>query len=105
MSGKPDPKPRKRIVDRAALNAKLANEPKCRKCKNAKATDPHHIVLKSKGGDDVEDNVVPLCRPCHREYHDGGELELNAREIAYVVDRLGTSAAFEYLKTRRLQQR
>ena len=32
---------------------------------------PHHIVYRSRGGEDVMENLVTLCYNCHRAIHDG----------------------------------
>jgi 5-methylcytosine-specific restriction endonuclease McrA len=33
---------------------------------------PHHIELKSAGGSDDNENLVPLCADCHTEVHENG---------------------------------
>ena len=30
---------------------------------------PHHIIFKSQGGSDVEDNLEALCMKCHSKKH------------------------------------
>ena len=40
----------------------------------ASPCDPHHHPVRvSHGGRDTLDNMVPLCHPHHRAYHDGDE--------------------------------
>lgn len=52
---------------RAAL---LKREPICRACRSrgraVVATDVDHILDKALGGSDDEDNLQPLCGPCHK---------------------------------------
>lgn len=97
-----DFKPEKRIVNSAAGKNKLALEPKCRTCDRS-ATDPHHIILRSQRGDDVEDNIVPLCFLCHTKYHDGKlGIPLRPREIGYVFSKVGRNYGIEYMDKRRL---
>jgi hypothetical protein len=97
-----DPKPPKRIRDRDALLRKLASSPLCRNGCGDRATDPHHILLRSQGGDDVEDNILPLCRLCHRMYHDGNiTLRINLDERLYVLTKLGQNPGTVYLEKRR----
>jgi 5-methylcytosine-specific restriction enzyme A len=52
---------------RAAL---LAREPLCRPCRAAgrpvSATQVDHIKAKAVGGTDDDNNLQPLCEPCHK---------------------------------------
>ena len=43
----------------------------CRHCNNSNGLDPHHVVYKSAGGEDVEWNLLTLCRKCHDDVHAG----------------------------------
>lgn len=56
----------------------------------------HHVVLRIHGGDDLPDNIVPLCLECHdrvtRRKPDECEkllAELEPAEYAYMVERGG----------------
>ncbi len=40
----------------------------CRLC-GRKADDIHHIVFRSQGGTNEEDNLICLCRACHEKAH------------------------------------
>lgn len=40
--------------------------PLCRKTRNL---TPHHIIKRSQGGSDTEDNMITLCVKCHDEIH------------------------------------
>jgi 5-methylcytosine-specific restriction endonuclease McrA len=42
---------------------------KCQRCGAAHQLDVHHILLRSRGGDDEIMNLITLCRSCHRETH------------------------------------
>lgn len=44
----------------------LAQEPICRACKRALATEADHIVPRYRGGSDDITNLQPLCSPCHK---------------------------------------
>jgi len=44
---------------------------KCAVCLSAPPNDPHHLVSRGAGGSDR--TAIPLCRDCHREYHNVGE--------------------------------
>ena len=56
----------------------------------------HHLVSRAKGGDDVADNIVPLCTVCNEEVTRNNPPYLHAlaqsltdAEYAYVVGKLG----------------
>lgn len=61
---------RKRIRDRALL-AEVRGSPCCvAGCR--RRSDPAHIIPVSRGGDDVPENIMPLCRIHHIEQHSIG---------------------------------
>jgi len=69
MAGKPDPKQPRRIVDREAGKEMILAARNCFGC-NKTVTELRtsglvltrfHLVGKDLGGDDVEDNIVPVC--------------------------------------------
>lgn len=43
----------------------LHRDPFCRHCQRAASTEVDHIVPKRDGGQDTEDNLQGLCKPCH----------------------------------------
>lgn len=89
-----------RTVDTDAIARKLEADPVCR-VTGRRASEGHHILLRSQGGDDVEDNILPLSRKPHRTYHDTGVLEgvtLTPEEVAYLVSKLGPEATVDYCK-------
>lgn len=43
----------------------------CLVCGRGEA-DPHHLKSRGAGGDDVEWNLIPLCRNCHTAIHKMG---------------------------------
>lgn len=42
----------------------------CRLCQSHNMLELHHIVFKSHGGKDTEQNLITLCRACHTKAHD-----------------------------------
>jgi hypothetical protein len=56
-----DPKPAKRIVMPSRVRAKVLVEGRCRICGRTGPLNGHHLVPRSQGGDDVWENIVPLC--------------------------------------------
>lgn len=46
----------------------------CQCCKGKRKNsrlDVHHIVFRSNGGDDTEENLITLCHLCHEDLHNG----------------------------------
>ena len=42
----------------------------CQYCKTKQCTlEVHHIIFRSNGGSDEPDNLITLCRQCHRDLH------------------------------------
>ena len=64
-----DLKPQRRIVDQAALRKFRELRQRCLFCSQASAVDAHHVLPKARGGDDLFENLVPLCRRCHSAVH------------------------------------
>jgi len=54
--------------DLANVKKYAENHELCQVC-GALANDVHHIVFKSRGGDDSDNNLISLCRHCHQEAH------------------------------------
>lgn len=105
---KPEPKRAPRIKDPKAIKAKMRTERKCRCGCGRPATDGHHLLPRSLGGDDVRDNIVGLFHDCHMEfefYVDGRE-EVGSRigsrlsddEIGYVTTKRGLEAGAAFLQ-------
>lgn len=70
-------------------HAKRDSEARCRVC-GREPVDAAHIVPRSlaPNGGEQQDNIVPLCRPCHRLYDEGFlslEEYLTAAEAACAV--------------------
>jgi predicted restriction endonuclease len=100
------PKPAKRIVSKQAGVRKVTLEGRCRACGHVPAGVPGdaleraHLVGKGGGrGDDVDDNIIPLCSKCHRSLHDHDKHwrvvadavreNLTRDELAYVTRKIG----------------
>ena len=87
--------------DWSAAAGKLADEQCCRVC-GYHSVDPAHIIPRSRGGDDVAENIVPLCRSCHTAY-DAGQLELlpvlARQEEVHAVELVGLGEAYRRTTT------
>ena len=58
----------KRIVNKKLLKDKKGI---CEICHKKGQTEKHHKKTKGSGGDDTEENLIEVCRKCHRLIHDG----------------------------------
>ena len=53
----------------------------CQHCKTKQGTlEVHHIIFRSNGDSDEPDNLITLCRYCHRELH-SGKINLNVKGL------------------------
>jgi 5-methylcytosine-specific restriction endonuclease McrA len=55
---------RKRILERDGW--------RCQRCGAASQLEVHHLQLRSRGGEDFEENLITLCNHCHSAVHAGG---------------------------------
>jgi hypothetical protein len=51
----------------------------CLTCGALPPSDLHHVVPRDRGGPDVAENIVPLCRPCH------DRVEMRERHTCYLL--------------------
>ena len=42
---------------------------RCQVCGDRQQLDIHHIIPRSRGGSDSQDNLITLCRTCHGDIH------------------------------------
>ena len=66
------PGPRRRAgagYDRMRRRILDAHGWRCARCGRAGRLELHHVTPIDKGGEDIESNLQPLCRPCHFEIH------------------------------------
>lgn len=97
-SGSPDPKPPKRVV--ASLNSweslRYQKLGPCRICGKVPAT-LHHLVPRSLRGDDVAENLVPLCghgtQGCH------GDVEAHRPEAVAALRQALRPEELKYILT------
>lgn len=64
----------------------------CEICQKTRDLDRHHIALRGMGGSKEpkvlgEDNLITLCRTCHRSFHEGGWVLERSPHLLRVVDR------------------
>jgi len=53
------------------IDFKLGYKEACIYCGYDRVIEMHHIKLKSKGGSNSKDNLMPLCPNCHKLLHKG----------------------------------
>ena len=62
-----------RYIDPEALRQFHAIGHDCLTCGYYRCS-AHHLIKRSQGGDDVQENLIPLCTACHVVLHDGGKV-------------------------------
>lgn len=70
MTGLAFPKPPKRVKDPRLLRDYKRRHAVCEACAVRRSEDVHHLVSRQKSGGDVEENLLALCRRCHRAWAD-----------------------------------
>lgn len=68
-----DLKPAPRIKDKAVFELFHSIRWSCLACSWDRPVEAHHLLSRGQGGDDVMNNLVPLCASCHRAYHNGNQ--------------------------------
>jgi len=107
MSGKPYPKHQqlkherlrqlRHVAGRAEMSAiREAKRGPCRCCNVNGRCHLHHLIPRARGGDDVADNLVPLCWVCHDLVHSRDPKtcmrlvwKLTDAEYSYAVEKCG----------------
>ncbi len=78
----PNPQKNSRIVDPAAL--KRAARDYCQLCDRWGCIQVHHIIYRSQGGGDVDENLIALCIDCHDDGHGKGKSKITTpKEVFY----------------------
>jgi 5-methylcytosine-specific restriction endonuclease McrA len=69
---------REHILERDGGNKDIGGN--CCLCGRNRSFDVHHVIYRSHGGGDVEENLVTLCRRCHDKAH-GKVRSITAQEV------------------------
>lgn len=103
------PKPAKRIKDPALLRTFSLRMGSCAVCGEGRAAGlhAHHVLLRSRGGDDVTANLCALCAACHGAIHNGHRdtahllgqhlVLLRPDVLDYLKEKLGGPAAQQFI--------
>lgn len=61
----------------AVLRLRVLNRDgwRCQVCGRREQLDVHHVQFRSRAGMDIEDNLITVCRRCHRGMHDSAGLK------------------------------
>lgn len=70
MSFKKSLEKNKRVVDEQYIQS--VEWQRCVACGKQGPNDAHHVTTRGAGGGDTWDNLMPLCRVCHSEWHQIG---------------------------------
>lgn len=70
----------------------MERKTKCHECENY-ATELHHIIAIEDGGTDDIENLMPLCKECHKEYTSEQTVERNKMGVALNIDDNGDVTA------------
>jgi hypothetical protein len=70
----------------------IERKTKCHECEDY-ATELHHIMAVEDGGADNIENLVPLCKKCHKEYTSEQTTERNKLWVELNVDDAGEMTA------------
>lgn len=101
MTGQPDFKEGPRVVIHSSAwkGVHAQKSGPCRFCGTNSRVELHHLVPRSLGGDDVEDNLIPLCHEHHMAWEDRGKDwalicagirdTLSTPELSYVIGKKG----------------
>jgi hypothetical protein len=63
----------------------IERKTKCHECEDY-ATELHHIIAVEDGGTDVIENLMPLCKKCHKEYTSEQITERNKLWVELNID-------------------
>jgi len=74
---------KKRIIDRDFLDS--FHDLRCSAC-SKRGTEPAHIKTRGSGGDDVWENLLPLCRLHHSMQHQIGWLKFATKFESVLLD-------------------
>jgi hypothetical protein len=93
------PKRRRRATPAEWRQLHAAKGGPCRVCGWPGRYELHHLIARARGGADTFDNLVPLCRDCHRLVTDENSIvkralaaALTDGEYAYLIGKLGENA-------------
>lgn len=68
-----------------ARHEMIERKTKCHECEDY-ATELHHIVAVEDGGTDDIENLMPLCKKCHKEYTSEQTIERNKLWVELNID-------------------
>jgi len=77
-----------RLDENLRIATLMRDRYQCTQCeKKNSQLDAHHIVWKEDGGKDTIQNLITLCKSCHRKVHKG-KLQLDIEGVSGFLDRI-----------------
>lgn len=68
---------------RAKSRLILERDKTCRICEKSKASDSHHLTYENLPFEDLDNDIIGVCRACHNKIH-SWEVTARCREIRYI---------------------
>lgn len=89
------PPKKKRVKNRKLMDS--FHEMKCLAC-GFPGSDPAHVKTRGSGGDDIESNIIPLCRICHSYQHRIGWFRFFIKypHVEQIVNEMGWEIVDEF---------
>jgi 5-methylcytosine-specific restriction endonuclease McrA len=57
------------ISEQTRLDVLKRDNWRCQVCGNLQQLEVHHLLFRSHGGEDLEENLITLCHSCHSALH------------------------------------
>ena len=76
-----------RLDENLRIATLMRDSYQCTQCNKKGNLDAHHITWKENGGKDTIENLITLCKSCHRKVHKG-KLQLDIEGVSGFLDRI-----------------
>jgi len=76
-----------RLSENLRIATLMRDDYQCTQCNKKSNLDAHHIIWKEHGGKDTIENLITLCKQCHKKVHQG-KLKLNVEGVSGFKDKI-----------------
>jgi len=76
-----------RLSENLRIATLMRDDYQCTQCNKKSNLDAHHIIWKEHGGKDTIENLITLCKQCHKKVHKG-KLKLNVEGVSGFKDKI-----------------